>query len=596
MQRQKWAPSRWNLEDVVPGEADGVIAKSTKELTAGAEAFEAVRGKLAGLGKKELVDALRMYEKLAEGQSRLTARAYMEYSANTGDQGAKSRLDAAEDLQARTENRILFFKVWWTLLDDRKAASLMPDDPDFRYFLRRWREQRPHILDEKVEQAINLKNVTGFSAWSHFYDRTVAGFSLTVNVRGKPLADSSGRPRKMVVEEVTKLFHSPDPDAREGAYKSILQKYAENGQSLGDVYRTIVRDWKNEQISLRNFQTPIASRNLENDVPDEAVQTLLKTCRSESRVFQEFFRAKAKMIGMRKMTRYHIYAPLSIKERKVSYNEAVGDVFDAYEEFDPEFSRLARRTFEAGHVDSAPRPGKRNGAYCYGFAPGTVPYMFLNFGGVNRDTYTIAHESGHSIHGQLASSHSILTFHPPLVLAETASVFGEMILFDKQMREDADPDAKRSVLLDKISSMFATITRQAYFVVFEERAHQAVSDGGDVSKLCSIYSDVLAEQFGDAVRVPDEFKWEWTYLPHIFHTPFYCYAYSFGNLLSLALYDMYLKEGRSFVPKYKRLLSHGGSMSPEGVLREVGVDLGSAQFWKGGFDVVSRMVRDLQNL
>lgn len=596
LQRQKWAPGEWNLEDVSPGRGDDAVARASKDLTARAEKFEALKPRLSALGKGKVEGALKMYEALVEGQSRIGARAFMEYSANTSDQGAKARLDCAEDLTAGIENRALFFKMWWTGLSDREASKLLPSNPDFRHFLGLWRKAKPHLLDEKVEQAINLKNVTGFSAWSHHYDRTVAGFSLVVKVGGKPLTDSAGRPRRMTVEEAAKLFASPDPPTREGAYKAVMEKYAENGQAIGDVYRTIVRDWKNEQVTLRKYSRPISSRNLENDVSDEVVQTLLTACRSESKVFQAFFIAKAKMLGMKKMSRYHLYAPLSMKEKRVEYEDAVGRAMKAYDGFDHEFGRLARRTFEAGHVDSSPRPRKRNGAYCYSFAPGAVPYIFLNFTGVNRDVQTIAHESGHAIHSQLASSHSMLTFHPPLVLAETASVFGEMILFDSQMREEGDNEVKKAILLDKISAMWATILRQAYFVVFEETAHPAVAEGADVSKICDIYSSVLKEQFGDAVEVSDEFKWEWTYLPHIFHTPFYCYAYSFGNLLSLALYDMYRDEGRSFVPKYKKLLAHGGSTSPEEVLREVGVDLGSAKFWKGGFNVVGRMVDDLLSL
>ena len=228
--------------------------------------------------------------------------------------------------------------------------------------------------------------------------------------------------------------------------------------------------------------------------------------------------------------------------------------------------------------------------------PEVVPYLFLNFSGATRDVYTIAHESGHAVHSQLAAGHSVLTFHPPLVLAETASVFGEMILFDKFMREEKDAELKRAVLLEKISSMYATIGRQAYFVVFENQAHPAVNEGSTVSDLCDVYSSVLKEQFGEAVEVPEEFRWEWTYIPHIYHTPFYCYAYAFGNLLSLALYDAYMKRGRSFVPKYLRVLGYGGSERPGKILSQVGIDVTSAGFWQSGFDVIRRMVDELQKL
>jgi oligoendopeptidase F len=228
--------------------------------------------------------------------------------------------------------------------------------------------------------------------------------------------------------------------------------------------------------------------------------------------------------------------------------------------------------------------------------PDVVPYLLLNYSGRMRDAYTIAHESGHAVHSQLASSHSVLTFQPQLVLAETASVFGEMILYDRMMKQEKDARLKKAILLDKISNLYATIGRQAYFVVFESDAHRAVTDGATVSNLCSIYRNNLKEQFGAAVEVSDEFQWEWASIPHMYHTPFYCYAYAFGNLLSLALYERYTEEGKEFVPTYLKVLSYGGSESPAKVLGGVGVDISSARFWQGGFDLIGRMVGELQKL
>jgi oligoendopeptidase F len=472
----------------------------------------------------------------------------------------------------------------------------MPGNRDDTYVLVSWRKLKPYTLGEKVEQAINVKNTTGFSSWVHHYDKITSDFVFTVKVKGKALRDEKGRPRKMVVEEVTRLFMSPDAPTREAAYRTLLAKYAENGGVLGEVYRTVVRDWRNENVKLRRYKSPIASRNLENDVPDEAVSTLLEVCRKNAPVFEDFFITKAKLLGMKKMSRYHIYAPLARKQKLVAYRQAVRTVLDAYEAFDRKVAALAFKVFETGHVDSSPRRGKRSGAYCMNVAPDVVPYLFLNFSGTTNDVYTVAHESGHAVHGQLASSHSMLTFEAPLVLAETASVFGEMILFDRMMRDETEAEVKRSVLLDKISSMYGTIGRQAHIVLFESAAHEAVDSGATVDGLCSAYLANLKGQFGMAVEVPEEFKWEWTYIPHIYHTPFYCYAYAFGNLLSLALYDRYTKEGRSFVPKYLKILSYGGSASPAEILQEVGFDLRSEDFWQSGFDVIGRLVAQLRRL
>jgi oligoendopeptidase F len=560
------------------------------------KSFEALRGKLEFFDASDFTEALSSYGAIAEDISRISAHSYMEFTADTSDQKAKARLDRAEDLEAETKNRTLFFKLWWTGLDDKRARELMPNNSDDKYILASWRKLKPYTLGEKVEQAINVKNTTGFSSWVHHYDKITSDFVFTVKVKGRTLRDEKGRPRKMVVDEVARLFASPDVATREAAYRTLLAKYAENGGVLGEVYRTIVRDWRNENVKLRGYRSAIAPRNLENDVPDEAVSTLLEVCRKNATVFQDFFSMKAKLVGTKKMSRYHIYAPLERKEKLVAYGKAVRTVLDAYEAFDRRVAKLALKVFETGHVDSSPRKGKRSGAYCMSVTPNVVPYLFLNFSGTEKDVYTIAHESGHAVHGQLASSHSMLTFQPPLVLAETASVFGEMILFDRTMRDETDAEVKRSVLLDKISSMYGTIGRQAHFVLFESAAHEAVNSGATVEDLCAAYLANLRGQFGTAVEVPEEFKWEWIYIPHIYHTPFYCYAYAFGNLLSLALYDRYTKEGGSFVPNYLKILSYGGSASPADILQEVGFDLRSEGFWQSGFDVIERMVSQLQRL
>jgi len=596
LQRPKLVPGRWDLEDALP-RGDGRGLQERLEAVRGkAVRFEELRGRLDAFNAADVGFALQLYESIVDDLSRTSSYSYMRYSADTADQQAKATMDTAEDLKAEVDNKALFFRLWWTSLEESRARCLLPSNPDHRHILGLWRKLKPYTLDEKVEQAVNLKNVTGFAGWTHHYDKIVSDFSFTIKVRGRTLKDPKGRPRKMVVDEVARLFSSPDPATREAAYRTLLAKYAESGGVLGEVYRTIARDWRNENIKMRGYHSAISPRNLENDVPDAAVETLLKVCRANAKIFQDFFRMKARMLGMKKMNRYHIYAPLAKKEKRVAYADAVRTVFEAFEEFDGGVAGMARKVFERNHVDASPRSGKRNGAYCMSVTPEVVPYLFLNFAGTTRDIYTIAHESGHAVHDQLAAGHSVLTFQPPLVLAETASVFGEMILFDRFMREEEDPGLRRSVLLEKISSMYATIGRQAYFVVFESQAHTAVNKGSTVSDLCDIYSAVLKEQFGDAVQVPEEFRWEWTYIPHIYHTPFYCYAYAFGNLLSLALYDAYLKEGRGFVPKYLRVLSYGGSESPSKILSEVGIDIASERFWQSGFEVIRRMVRELQKL
>ncbi len=582
--------TEWDLRDVVSGKAQGLGAVRA-ELEKEVASFEQRRGALAGLDSKGVAGALEAYSRIHELRARVNCYAQLLFSEDTRNQDAKVLVDQASDLWADTDNRTLFFRLWWIGLPDDRAAALKPDDPDDGHFLDALRRLKPFTLEEKVEQTINLKSSTGIWQWVHHYDHLTSSYTFILNPREK-----KARPKRLVSSEVARLFASADAATRRAAYVAFLSKYSENRDVLGDVYRTVVRDWRNEYVKMRGYASPISARNMENEVSDAAVRTLLAECKRNAKVFQDFFRLKAKLMGWKKMSRYHVYAPLSRRERKVSFAEGVDQVGKAFESFDRGFASLFRRTFEERHVDAYPRVGKRSGAYCMSVTPQMVPYLMLNFAGTPRDVYTIAHESGHAVHSQLASQHSMLTFHPTLVLAETASVFGEMILFDAMMDRERDDEVKRGVLLDKISSTYATIGRQSHFVMFEIDAHDAVEHGAKVDDLGAIYLKNLKEQFGGKVDVPDEFRWEWVSIPHIYHTPFYCYAYAFGNLLSLSLYQRYRKEGKGFVPKYLRLLSHGGSKSPGGILEEVGVDIESADFWEGGYEVIRGMVSDLRSL
>jgi len=590
------APTRWNLEDTLPNGMREGFERTKAELRSEAKRFEGLRKRLPKFGEGDVDEALKLYERIFEKLDRLLCFGYMKFSEDTRDQKVKALLDTAEELRADVDNAILYFRLWWIGLPDEEVSSMTPSNGDFQYYLASLRRMKPHTLEERVEQAVNLKNTTGFSGWVHHYDQITAGYTFRLKVRGRVVRGADGKPKEHVRDEISRFYSSPDGAQREAAYRSVLARFGAEGGVLGEVYRTIVRDYRNEYVKLRGYATPISARNLENDIPDESVETLLSVCRRNAKLFQDFFALKAEMLGIRRLTRFDLYAPLLKEKKRAGYQEDVKLAMDAFREFDGGFAGLAQRVFDEGHVDPEPRKGKETGAYCMSVTPRVVPYLLLNYSGRVRDAYTIAHESGHAVHSQLASAHSVLTFQPPLVLAETASVFGEMLLYGKMMRDEDDPEVKKAVLLDRISSAYATIGRQAYFVIFEADAHRAVSEGATVADLCSIYLKNLREQFGASVMVPEEFQWEWVSIPHMYHTPFYCYAYAFGNLLSLSLYGLYTGEGKRFVPAYKKLLSYGGSASPATVLKEVDVDIDSRRFWQGGFDQVGRMVDELKRL
>jgi len=271
-------------------------------------------------------------------------------------------------------------------------------------------------------------------------------------------------------------------------------------------------------------------------------------------------------------------------------------VLDSLNAFSPRLADLARGVFVDGHLDAEIRPGKDNGAFCYGVLPGLAPWVLVNYNGQADDVATLAHELGHAVHALMAAEHSPLTFHSSLPLAETASVFSEMLLIERLLQEETDPAVRRDVLARSVDGAYATVMRQAFFVLFEREAHALVEEGQTAGELAERYMANLQEQFGDTVELSDEFRWEWVSIPHIYHTPFYCYAYSFGQLLVLSLYRQFKTEGESFIPRYLKILAYGGSKSPAGILSEAGIDVASAQFWQGGFDVIADMIDQLETL
>jgi oligoendopeptidase F len=355
-----------------------------------------------------------------------------------------------------------------------------------------------------------------------------------------------------------------------------------------------MRDWRSENVRLRGFTSPIAVRNLSNNIPDEVVDTLLEVCRKNAGVFQRYFALKAKTVGMDRLRRYDIYAPVAGTEKTYPFAEAVELVLDSFLRFEPRVATLAGKVFAENHIDSEIRHGKRSGAFCATVSPDYTPWLHQTFKGKPQDVATLAHELGHAVHSLMAADHSLLTQHAALPLAETASTFGEMILVDRMLELDPAPDVQRTLLFREMDDDYATILRQAYFAMFERQAAEIIESGGTEEDLSRAYLTNLRDQFGEAVDVSDDFRYEWIVVPHFQHTPFYVYAYTFGQLLVLSLYQQYRAEGELFKPRYLQILSAGGSDSPERILQRAGIDIRSAAFWQGGFNVVESSLRKLE--
>ncbi len=581
------APQQWDLSDLLE-RPDDDSESLFKELDSQVSCFEGLRDGLSSeMTSTAFQEILRLSEDIAASSAKISAYAYLWFSENTQDLQARAFKNKVEDRLTGLHNRMLFFDLWWQKVDEANAGRLLQDAGDLRYYLESIRRFKPHTLSEPEEKIVNMKNITGRTAVNTLYDVLTNGFSFRLTVKG--------RKKTLTREGLTAYLRHSVPRVREAAYKELYRVFADNRDLIGEVYLALVNDWKNENLDVRKFSSPIGTRNLGNDVPDEAITALLSVCSKNTAIFQEYFRLKGRICKIKRMSRYHIYAPHHADRKRYRYRDAVRMVLEAYQGFSPELATLAEGVFQDGHIDARTHHGKMSGAYCYSVTPGFTPYVFLNYTGEARDVATLAHELGHAVHGMMAADHSVFTFHSTLPLAETASVFGERVLSDALMAQETTKAVKQGLLLAQLEDIYATVLRQAYFVLFEQEAHAMIARGATVQDLAKVYLSNLRQQFGNTVAVPDEFQWEWLSIPHIFSSPFYCYAYSFGNLLVLALYRMYKEQGSSFVPKYLDLLATGGSKSPQAILATVGVDMCSEAFWQSGFDTIREMVQELED-
>ena len=579
----------WSLADLFPASDSPEMQAAFTELETEVAGFESNRDRLASdLSTDEFLPIIKQLEKFTRLGSRVGAFASLNFAENTQDQVAQAFIGQVDQFLTTLQNRILFFEIWWKDLDEANAQRLMATSGDYRYWLEKMRQFKPHTLSEPEEKIINIKNVTGSSALTILYDSITNRYTFKIITEGQE--------REMTRGELMVYVRQHDPELRVAAYQELYRIYAQDAPILGQIYQTLVRDWRSEQVELRRFNTPISARNLTNDIPDEVVNTLLAVAERNAGVFQRYFRLKARWLGMERLRRYDLYAPVAKSDKAYEFQQAAGMVLDSFQKFDRHIADLAQRVFDQSHLDSEVRKGKRGGAFCATVTPDLTPWVLLSYQGKPDDVATLAHELGHAIHSMLAEGHTAFTQEASLPLAETASTFGEMMLVDRLLSEEEDEGVRRDLLFRQVDDSYATIMRQVFFALFERQAHEMINQGATVDELAAAYLENLQSQFGEAVEVSDEFRWEWVSIPHIYHVPFYVYAYSFGQLLVLSLYQQFKAEGESFKPRYLKILAAGGSEAPAHILAQAGIDIYSADFWQGGFDVISQMIDQLERL
>ena len=584
-------PGIWDLTKLVKNPKSPAFQKQIKELEKQAATFEKIKSKLnPKISSTNFKNILQQVEEISENMSRIGGYASLSYSSNTQSDEATSLMSRMSKLGSEISNKILFFDLWWkTQVDEKNAKRLMKDAGELREYLSHKRLFAKYALSEPEEKIINTLDVTGISALVKLYDKITNSYEYKMKIGNKN--------KVLTREELTNYVRSTNPKIRETAYKTILGKYIENKGVIGEIYQNIVRNWKDEGIEIRGYKSPISMRNIGNDVDDKTIESLLAVCRKNSPVFQKFFQQKAKMLKLKKLRRYDVYAPATanIKEKNYTYDKSVKLVFESLGKFSSTLEDYAKKVFNENHVDSEIRQGKRDGAFCSTLSPKRTPFVLVNFTGKSRDVFTLAHELGHAVHSQTAQDRSILVQDAPLPLAETASTFSELLLYDN-LSDKISNNEKKIMLSEKIDDLYATILRQSFFTIFEVDAHKQIGDGTTIDEISKLYLKNLKEQFGNSVTLSDDFAIEWSCIPHFYHTPFYCYAYSFGNLLALSLFQRYKKEGKDFVPAYINILAAGGSKKPEKLLSEYGFDIRSPKFWQEGFDYVKEQVKALSAL
>lgn len=580
------AHTRWQLTDLLADPLDQSIEETLSELDTLISELEAARDMMTHhISQVQFNEILRELGLVNNLMGRLSGYAHLWVSEDTQNQAALNLRDRLDQSLVTLSNRVMFFDIWFKDLPDDIADRLISGSGKLKYVLESLRRFKPYTLSEVEEQLLNIKDINGIDALVNLYEMITNRFTFNLEVDGEL--------KTLTRDSLSTYYFSASADLRKAAYQEFYRVYTENATILAQIYSHRVRDWYAEGVKLRGYSSPISARNLANDVPDEVVETLLAVCRKNAHLFQNYFQLKANWLGMKKLRRYDIYAPLSESNKEFTFDQATEMVMDSFTQFSPQIAQLAKRVFDEQHIDPFPRHGKRGGAFCSSVIPELTPWVLVNFDGQAQDIPTLAHELGHAVHSMLASEHSIMCFHAELPLAETASVFAEMIMTGYLLDRETDLAVRRDLLLRTIDDAYINVIRQSFFTLFEQDAHRMLVEGCSFEELAEHYLVNLSEQFGDAVELSDEFRWEWVAVPHFFNDPFYTYAYSFGQLLVLSLYQQYRLEGASFIPRFIKILSYGGSESPNKILSEAGLDITSDNFWQGGFDVLNEMLTEL---
>ncbi len=579
----------WNLDDLFEGPDDPRIESELEETTAAAQSFrERYRGRLGELTAAELNEAVAELERIESASTRIETFARLRQAADSSDQARGALVQKVRERNTQIETELLFFDLEWSAVDDDVAEALLADPALERYaqVLRSQRRYKPHQLTEPEEKISAEKSLTGISAWGRLFNELLS--DLRVSYDDQELS---------LDEALSRLSRETSQEERGRVAAAVTETLRPGVRTRGYVLNTVLNERAIED-RLRGYETWISARNLANEIPDEAAQSLIDAIQERYDIPQRFYALKARLLGLPRLKDYDRFAPLSEVGGTIGWDEARDLVLDAFNGFSPQAGDIVGDFFERDWIDAAVRPGKMLGAFCATTVPGVHPYVLMNYAGERRSVLTLAHELGHGLHGTLAQDLGLLNARTPLTLAETASVFAEALTFQKLKEREDDPRALLDLLVGRIDDTVATVFRQIAMNRFEHAIHTDRREEGEltVERISELWSAEQRRMLGDAVEVTDDYGIWWSYVPHFIQVPGYVYAYSFGYLFSLAIYRRYLDEGESLVEPYLDLLRAGGSAPPAELASRLGFDIGDAAFWSAGLDAIGELVDEAEQL
>jgi oligoendopeptidase F len=578
----------WDLEPLVRRGGRAGAEQLLAEARELACAFnERYAGKLATLDGDGLALAMHELERIEDLAGRAGSYASLDFSTDTADPPRGALLQETEERQTEIQTKLLFFELEWAALDDERAEELLasPALEFSRHYLRSARRYRPHLLSEPEERILAEKSISSQSAWGRLFGELTAALRADLDGDEVPLEVALSR------------LQSPDRETRRSSAEAVSKTLEPGLRTRAFIYNTLVHD-KSVEDRLRSYPHWLAARNLANEASDESVAALIEAVRRRYDLPQRWYRLKAKLLGLDRLADYDRVAPVGAEDISFSFAQARELVLDTYASFAPEAGRIARQFFDERWVDAPVRPHKRGGAFCSYTVPSVHPYVLLNFTARRRDVLTMAHELGHGLHAALARPRGIFHFSTPLTLAETASVFGEALVFGRLLEASSDDRTRLGLLAERMDGAVATVFRQMAMNRFEYLVHTRRRDEGELSveRFAELWTESQAELFGDSVQMTDGYRNWWSYIPHFINAPGYVYAYAYGQLFALSAYRRYLDEGESFVPRYLELLAAGGSRSPERLAEIVGIDLTEPGFWDAGLTLVEEQLSDAERL